>query len=144
MDMSRAIATAISRCKVWAAGGDGVKPDTQAKAAKAIAEWEALKAKSHLKYDSELLEELEQKALDTLEAIEDAWAFLYEAEFKAQVGTAEEYIRVDAATGETIGVATVPDVEPAAEVKSGDAGDTVELSASELLAATQLRRGLLG
>jgi hypothetical protein len=144
MDMSRAIATAISRCKVWAAGGDGVKPDTQAKAAKAIAEWEALKAKSHLKYDSELLEELEQKALDTLEAIEDAWAFLYEAEFKAQVGTAEEYIRVDAATGETIGVATVPDVELAAEVKSGDAGDTVELSASELLAATQLRRGLLG
>lgn len=146
MDMSRAIATAISRCKVWAAGGDGVKPDTQAKAAKAIAEWEALKAKSHLKYDSELLEELEQKALDTLEAIEDAWAFLYEAgEFKAQVGTAEEYIRVDAETGETIGVATVPDdVEPVTEVKSGDAGDTVELSASELLAATQLRRGLLG
>jgi hypothetical protein len=46
MPLSRAIATAISRVKVWAAGGDHVKPDTQAKAAQAVAEWEALKAKN--------------------------------------------------------------------------------------------------
>lgn len=46
MPLSRAIATAISRVKVWAAGGDHVKPDTQAKAVKALAEWEALKAKN--------------------------------------------------------------------------------------------------
>jgi HK97 family phage prohead protease len=46
MDESEAIATAISQCKRWAAGGEGVKPETRAKAAAAIAEWEALKAKS--------------------------------------------------------------------------------------------------
>lgn len=43
---SQAISIAISRTKAWAAGGDDVKPDTRAKAAKAVAQWEALKAKS--------------------------------------------------------------------------------------------------
>lgn len=42
-DTSTAIAMAVSRVKRWAATGKG---DTKAKAAKAIAEWEALKAKS--------------------------------------------------------------------------------------------------
>jgi len=42
---SQAIAIAISRIKKWASGGDGVDPDTRAKAAKALAQWEALKAK---------------------------------------------------------------------------------------------------
>ncbi len=46
MDPSRAIATAISRCKVWCAGGDGVKPDTKAKACAAVAEWEKLKGQA--------------------------------------------------------------------------------------------------
>lgn len=46
MSKSRAIASAIHDCKVWAAGGKNVKPDTRAKAAKALAEWEALKAKN--------------------------------------------------------------------------------------------------
>src|SRR6266700_1443429 len=46
MPESEAIATAISQCKKWAVGGEGVKPETRAKAAAAIAEWEALKAKS--------------------------------------------------------------------------------------------------
>ena len=44
MPRSRAIATAISRCKRWAAGGDDVKADTRAKAAKAIAQWTKMKA----------------------------------------------------------------------------------------------------
>lgn len=44
--LSQAIAIAISRIKVWAAGGDGVSAKTQAKAAKALAAWEALKAKA--------------------------------------------------------------------------------------------------
>jgi hypothetical protein len=44
MDESRAIATAVGRCKVWCAGGDNVKPDTKAKACAAVAEWERLKA----------------------------------------------------------------------------------------------------
>lgn len=43
---SRAIAIAVSRVKRWAAGLDGVTAKTQAKASKAFAEWEALKAKN--------------------------------------------------------------------------------------------------
>lgn len=44
--LDSAIAIAISRIKKWAAGGDGVSAKTQAKAAKALAAWEALKAKN--------------------------------------------------------------------------------------------------
>lgn len=47
--LSQAIAIAISRIKKWAAGGDNVNPDTRAKAIKALAEWEALKAKNKAK-----------------------------------------------------------------------------------------------
>lgn len=43
---SQAIAIAISRMKKWAAGGDDVDADTRAKAAKAVAQWEAAKAKN--------------------------------------------------------------------------------------------------
>lgn len=43
-----AIKIAISRVKVWATG-KGVDKDTQAKAAKAVAEWEAKKSKSKAK-----------------------------------------------------------------------------------------------
>ena len=46
---SSAIAIAISRTKAWAAGGDDVDADTRAKAAKAVAEWNALKAKNKSK-----------------------------------------------------------------------------------------------
>ena len=42
----RAIPIAISRIKRWAAGLDGVKADTIAKASKALAEWEKLKVKA--------------------------------------------------------------------------------------------------
>lgn len=45
---SQAIAIAVSRMKVWATG-KGVDKDTQAKAAKALAEWEAKRAKTHAK-----------------------------------------------------------------------------------------------
>ena len=44
--LSRAIATAISQVKRWARGGENVKPDTRAKAAKALAQWTALKLKN--------------------------------------------------------------------------------------------------
>lgn len=47
MSKSRAIATAISRVKRWAAGGDGVNADTRAKAAEAVAQWQQLKARAH-------------------------------------------------------------------------------------------------
>lgn len=48
MSVSHAIATAVNTVKKWAAGGGGVKADTRAKAAKAVAQWEAKKAKSKL------------------------------------------------------------------------------------------------
>jgi hypothetical protein len=43
---SRDIATAISRMKVWAAGGGNVTAPVQAAAAAALARWEAMKAAS--------------------------------------------------------------------------------------------------
>ncbi len=43
---SQAIAIAVSRVKKWAAGADDVDADTRAKAAKALAQWEALKVKN--------------------------------------------------------------------------------------------------
>jgi hypothetical protein len=43
---SQAIQIAIGQIKKWAAGGEGVNADTQAKAAKALAQWEAAKAKA--------------------------------------------------------------------------------------------------
>lgn len=47
--LSQAIAIAIGRIKKWAAGGDDVDADTRAKAQKALAQWEALKAKNKAK-----------------------------------------------------------------------------------------------
>lgn len=44
--LSRAIGLAIGSIKRWARGGDNVKADTRAKAVKALAQWEALKAKN--------------------------------------------------------------------------------------------------
>lgn len=46
---SQAIAIAVSRVKRWAGGGDDVDADTRAKAAKAVAQWNALKAKNKAK-----------------------------------------------------------------------------------------------
>lgn len=43
--LEEAIPIAISRIKVWATG-KGVDANTQAKAAKALAQWEALRAKA--------------------------------------------------------------------------------------------------
>jgi hypothetical protein len=44
MDESQAIATAIASVKRWARGGGHVTPEVRAAAAKAVAEWEELKA----------------------------------------------------------------------------------------------------
>lgn len=46
MSVGRAIATAVSQCRKWAAGGENVTTSTRAKAAKAIAQWEAKKKRS--------------------------------------------------------------------------------------------------
>lgn len=49
MTREHAIPVAINRVKQWARGGGGVKPDTVAKAAAALAAWEKLKAKNRAK-----------------------------------------------------------------------------------------------
>lgn len=50
-DLDSAIPIAVSRCKVWATG-KGVDSKTQAKAAAAVAEWEAKKARADAKSGS--------------------------------------------------------------------------------------------
>lgn len=67
MTLSRAIATAISRIKVWAAGGGDVDADTRAKAVAALAQWEALKAKNaarRAKADAKTLQEFTLSFVD--------------------------------------------------------------------------------
>lgn len=44
MSIGHAIATAVNQAKKWAAGTGNVKPDTRAKAATAVAQWERMKA----------------------------------------------------------------------------------------------------
>jgi hypothetical protein len=68
--LDRAIPIAIGRIKKWARGGGDVTAETRAKAATAVAAWEALKAKAGKKYDSELLDEMEHKALAVIAALE--------------------------------------------------------------------------
>lgn len=64
MPESEAIATAISQCKKWAAGGKNVHPDTRAKAAAAIAEWERLKATAHAKRSTPVSSGYDEDGLD--------------------------------------------------------------------------------
>lgn len=47
--ISQAISIAVSRVKKWAAGLDDVDADTRAKAARAVAQWEALKVKNKVR-----------------------------------------------------------------------------------------------
>ena len=88
---SAAIAIAISRVKKWAAGGDDVDADTRAKAAKAFAQWEALKAKnkakqivkaSHPSGDGEVLVFLSTSY--NLDDVRQAWSELDRARREAQ------------------------------------------------------------
>lgn len=137
LPLSRAIAIAIGRIKKWARGGGGVNADTVAKAAAAVAAWEALKAKNAAKYDSELLEHIETKALERIDLIEQLEADgLYAVELKMLVddnadlgrdlddlgevleaksaGIDDELIDMLARGAEVKGFSTSP-VEPAAE-----------------------------
>lgn len=52
--VSSAIQIAISRCKVWCAGGGNVNADTKAKACAAIAAWESKKAKAKAKRNADM------------------------------------------------------------------------------------------
>lgn len=71
---SSAIAIAVSRTKKWAAGGDKVNADTRAKAAKALAEWNALKAKSHA-----------GKVVKATNDLDQEYVFLSESSFNTDI-----------------------------------------------------------
>lgn len=58
LPLSSAIPIAISQITKWAAGGEGVEADTVAKAQKALAQWEALKAKNKAKKNLSAREQL--------------------------------------------------------------------------------------
>lgn len=62
---SSAIAIAVSRVKVWASG-KGVDKDTQAKAAKALAQWEAKRAKAKSDNVKASMVEFEMSDIDLL------------------------------------------------------------------------------
>lgn len=79
MTIGHAIAAAVNRVKKWAAGGDNVKPDTRAKAAKAVAEWEAKKGRARATKDALDEDDLETvyvnvetKSADLVEQVADA------------------------------------------------------------------------
>lgn len=95
---SQAIAIAISRIKKWAAGGDGVNADTKAKAAAALAKWEALKAKNGKKVkltsypdgDGQYLMLSATDAPFNVDIVRRAWDSLESAQRRAS-SSAQEY-----------------------------------------------------
>lgn len=95
---SSAIAIAISRAKKWAAGGDGVNADTKAKAAKAVAQWEAAKGKNKAKKLVKATDELgenyimlsETPSFNT-ELVRQAWNAQESAKRRTNRGTRTDY-----------------------------------------------------
>lgn len=65
MPLEQAIPIAIAQIKKWAAGGGGVNADTRAKAVRALAEWEKLKAASHAKKDVKMAEDASQEVIES-------------------------------------------------------------------------------
>lgn len=72
--VSHAIATAVNKMKKWARGGDGVTKKTQAKAAKALAQWEKMRTKANAKRVSKAYEEEDPLHVET--TIEEVEAVL--------------------------------------------------------------------
>jgi len=68
MDRESAIVEAIGTVRRWATGGGNVHPEVRAAAAKAIAEWDALKASTH----SNVWEEVTELATPTAEMRQNA------------------------------------------------------------------------
>ena len=82
---SQAISIAVATMKRWASGGGNVNADTRAKAAKALAQWEALKAKNaagrlvkatHSDGSQYLYFTAEDILAVNVTAVERAWAML--------------------------------------------------------------------
>lgn len=77
---SQAISIAVSRVKKWSAGGDNVNADTRAKAAKAVAQWESMKAKNKAKklvkmtrFDGETYLALSNTGEFSLTLVQETW-----------------------------------------------------------------------
>ncbi len=88
---SRAIATAVNRIKRWAAGLDNVRPQVQAAAASALAEWEAKKGMA-------LSASPRVDVLELLDlAVPDAWmaelVATYDPTDTLDLAAAREYVR---------------------------------------------------
>lgn len=94
--ISASIAIAVSRVKKWAAGGDNVDADTRAKAAKAVAQWASLRARTAAKKvvkatapdgtDFVILSSVTSYSLDQ---VRDAWDS-YMRNIRTQIRAAEE------------------------------------------------------
>lgn len=69
MTISRAIATAVSMCKRWAAGTGNVNADTRAKAAAAVAQWEAKRVASKARTAVDLAQPDDLEDDDTMVAL---------------------------------------------------------------------------
>lgn len=134
--LSRAIPMAIATVKRWAAGGDDVKPDTKTKAAKALAEWEALKAKAAAKRG-------EKTAGPAVEVtFEELQAQLADAAVKALCGDGAHLIEVVGTWPDRVIVARYPagqksTLQDAYEIPySVNAGGEVKLGVPEPVALT--------
>lgn len=98
--LDRAIAIAISRVKAWAAGGGDVDADTRAKAVKALAQWNAIKAKSAAK------SKVKMSAVDGAEYIALSSASSYNVEIVRSAWNARESARRKAQQKESYGTQT--------------------------------------
>lgn len=76
MSIGHAIATAVNQCRKWAAGKGNVNADTKAKAAKAIAQWEAKKVKSKAKKTAPLKAEGTVMKFDEEKRLVFGWAYV--------------------------------------------------------------------
>lgn len=101
--IARAIATAVEACRKWAAGGGNVNPDTRAKAAAALAQWEAKKAQAKARRETNLAAGVHRSAADYVDVL-DLSTEVLEAEPVLWIDMAEldadEWELVDLAPGD--------------------------------------------
>lgn len=132
--LDRAIPMAIGRIKKWAAGVGNVNADTRAKAAKAVAEWEALKAKARAKFDSSLLIDMEQKGY--LAELEESWA--------AELDEALTEVKAEHDAGQELATDFAAVLAAGREFKAGLGLAAVDDAASGDLSDVLARRAALG
>lgn len=138
MTISHAIATAINQVKKWAAGGEDVTPATRAKAARALAQWEKMKASTKELGETEtVFIDVETKAAALVEDVEAAVGVALAVEHKARLEAA--FAEVQAALA-AAGLAGGYGAETLFEQKGpGHSVDVGPLTAADLMALDGLR-----